>query len=335
MNFGFLIEAFYKSDPVGQAIVGVLLVANCICWTIVLSKRFETSSIVSQCRKFLAVFRKYKFSAPLRIFGELDTNKKVTGPLAALTKAVRETLVATLKLDSIQKAKLLEEGVLPRPLKQSELDALRAAGNREMTEQVIRLESGLTMMTTIISLAPMLGLFGTVWGVLATFIDIGHSGRPDIATVGPGIASALLTTVSGLFVAIPAIFANNFSVRAINDIINNLELYSEDLFSALLTASEAAAQEAAEKEPPATSPAPTVIVQTVAPPPVAPAPVVAPPPAPSPSPASPFSAPADYDAPPAPGYYEVPPPQEYDAPLPEPEPPPRQVQRPVPPPPGL
>ena len=215
---GFLISAFNNSDTVGKGIVIVLLFASCICWSIVLNKRFETSSIVSQCKKFLTIFGKHKFSAPLRIFGELDTNKKVIGPLAALTKAMRNALVATLKLDSIQKTKLLEEGILPRPLKQSELDALRATVNREMTQQVIQLESGLTMMTTIISLAPMLGLFGTVWGVLATFMGIHDAGgRPDIAAIAPGIAGALLTTVGGLFVAIPAIFANNFSVRAIND----------------------------------------------------------------------------------------------------------------------
>ena len=326
MSLAFLIEAFTASDIVGKAIVIILVVANCLCCTIVLNKLWESSSIVSQCKKFLTVFGKYKFSAALKIFGELDTNKKVTGPLAALTKAVRETLVATLKLDSIQRSKLLEEGVLPRPLKQSELDALRATVNREMTKQVIQLESGLTMMTTIISLAPMMGLFGTVWGVLSTFMAIGHSGRPDIATVGPGIASALLTTVVGLVVAIPAIFANNFSVRAINDIINNLELYSEDLFSALLTASEAAAQEAAAQEKetaPPPAPVPTVIVQTAPPTQVAPPPM-------------------DYGAP-APGYYDNPAPQEYGSPVPQgygspvppAEPAPRQIQRPVPPPSGL
>lgn len=331
---GFIISAFNNSEGMGKSIVGLLLFASCICWSIVLNKRVETSQIVSQCKRFLTIFGKHKFSAPLRVFGELDTNKKVTGPLAALTKAVRETLVATLKLDSIQKAKLLEEGVLPRPLKQSELDALRATVNREMTQQVIQLESGLTMMTTIISLAPMLGLFGTVWGVLVTFMGIHDAGgRPDIAAIAPGIAGALLTTVCGLFVAIPAIFFNNFSVRATNDIINNLELYSEDLFSALLTASEAAAQEMADKEPKepsAPANAPTVIVQTVAPPPaVAPAPV---PPSPPP---------VDYVTPaPAPSYYDysaAPPPaqasQEYGSPA-APEPPPRQVQRPVPPPSG-
>lgn len=320
---GFLIGAFNHSDSIGKGIVVVLLFASCICWSIVGNKRYETSGIVSQCKRFLGLFGKYKFSSPLRIFSELDTNKKATGPLAALTRAVRETLIATLKLDSVQRSALLGDGVLPRPLKQSELDALRATVNREMTQQVIQLESGLTMMTTIISLAPMLGLFGTVWGVLATFMGIYEAGgRPDIAAIAPGIAGALLTTVTGLFVAIPAIFFNNFSVRAINDIINDLELYSEDLFSALLTASEAAALKAktAESTPPPVAPAPV--------PPVAPAPV----PQYAPTPSYPTA--QEYVAPPSPEYYPqpgVPPVPEY----PVPEAPPRQVQRPVPPPSNL
>ncbi len=316
---GFLIGAFNHSDSIGKGIVVVLLFASCICWSIVGNKRYETSGIVSQCKRFLGLFGKYKFSSPLRIFSELDTNKKATGPLAALTRAVRETLIATLKLDSVQRSALLGDGVLPRPLKQSELDALRATVNREMTQQVIQLESGLTMMTTIISLAPMLGLFGTVWGVLATFMGIYEAGgRPDIAAIAPGIAGALLTTVTGLFVAIPAIFFNNFSVRAINDIINDLELYSEDFFSALLTASEVAAlkAKAAESTPPS-------------PPPVASVPVPQ------------YAAVPSY--PPAQEYVVPPPPQEYYppqgvSPVPEypvPEAPPRQVQRPVPPPSNL
>ena len=320
---GFLIGAFNHSDSIGKGIVVVLLFASCICWSIVGNKRYETSGIVSQCKRFLGLFGKYKFSSPLRIFSELDTNKKATGPLAALTRAVRETLIATLKLDSVQRSALLGDGVLPRPLKQSELDALRATVNREMTQQVIQLESGLTMMTTIISLAPMLGLFGTVWGVLATFMGIYEAGgRPDIAAIAPGIAGALLTTVTGLFVAIPAIFFNNFSVRAINDIINDLELYSEDLFSALLTASEAAAlkAKAAESTPPS-------------PPPVASAPV----PQYAAVPSYPRAQEYEYVVPPPP------PPQEYYPPqgvspvseYPVPEAPPRQVQRPVPPPSNL
>lgn len=245
-----ILDAFKNSDSVGQAIVLLLIAASCLCWSIVGNKRFDTRNKVRQCKRFLERFGKFHFNERLRIFGELD-KMKAKEPLVALTLAVREALLSTLNLNSEQRRLLLDDGKLPRPLIQSELDALRVALNREMTVQVIQMESGLTLMGTIIALAPMLGLFGTVWGVMATFTGIVQGGgRPDIAAIAPGISSALLTTVGGLFVAIPAIFANNFSTSAINECVDSLELYSEDLFSALLRASEAAPK-------PANAPAPS------------------------------------------------------------------------------
>ena len=238
---GFILDAFRYSDSVGKGSVFLLVAASCICWSIVGNKRFDTRNKVRQCKKFLDRFGRFHFNERLRIFGELD-KMKATEPLVALTLAVREALLSALNLDSIQKRQLLDDGKLPRPLIQSELDALRVALNREMTVQVIQMESGLTMMGTIIALAPMLGLFGTVYGVMATFVGIVNAGgRPDIVAIAPGISGALLTTVGGLFVAIPAIFTNNFSSSAINECVNSFELYSEDLFSAILKASEAAA----------------------------------------------------------------------------------------------
>ena len=247
---GFILDAFRYSDSVGKGIVFLLVAASCLCWSLVGNKRFDTRSKVRQCKRFLERFGKFHFNERLRIFGELD-KMKATEPLVALTLAVREALFATLNLDSTQKRMLLDDGKLPRSLNQSELDALRVALNREMTIQVIQMESGLTMMGTIIALAPMLGLFGTVYGVMATFVGIVNAGgRPDIVAIAPGISGALLTTVFGLFVAIPAIFTNNFSSSAINECVNSFELYSEDLFSALLKASEAAPK-------PANAPAPS------------------------------------------------------------------------------
>ena len=82
-------------------------------------------------------------------------------------------------------------------------------------ETVARLERALVLLSTIVSISPFLGLFGTVWGVMEAFISIGRQGSADISTVGPGIAEALITTVVGLFVAIPALAAYNLCVAAV------------------------------------------------------------------------------------------------------------------------
>ena len=166
-----ILDAFKNSDSVGQAIVLLLIAASCLCWSIVGNKRFDTRNKVRQCKRFLERFGKFHFNERLRIFGELD-KMKAKEPLVALTLAVREALLSTLNLNSEQRRLLLDDGKLPRPLIQSELDALRVALNREMTVQVIQMESGLTLMGTIIALAPC-------WDCSAPY---GASWRPSPAS---------------------------------------------------------------------------------------------------------------------------------------------------------
>ena len=107
--------------------------------------------------------------------------------------------------------------------------AMRVALAREQE----KLEENLPFLASVASVSPYIGLFGTVWGIMVSFLNIANAGQPSLATVAPGIAEALIATAMGLFAAIPAVLAyNKFSARA-ESLLANYQTFAEE-FSAIL-----------------------------------------------------------------------------------------------------
>lgn len=111
-------------------------------------------------------------------------------------------------------------------------DAL-AAVQRQMrvaqVREVERLEGGLSLLATIGSTSPYVGLFGTVWGIMSAFIAIGALKQASLAQVAPGIAEALIATAMGLFAAIPAVIAYNFFTRSVENLETRYHTFSEEM----------------------------------------------------------------------------------------------------------
>ena len=95
--------------------------------------------------------------------------------------------------------------------------------------EVERLEGGLSMLATVASASPYVGLFGTVWGIMSAFIAIGNVKQASLAMVAPGIAEALIATAMGLFAAIPAMIAFNFLSRAVDQLETRYHTFSEEM----------------------------------------------------------------------------------------------------------
>jgi len=89
---------------------------------------------------------------------------------------------------------------------------------------IMKLSKGLGVLATVGNVAPFIGLFGTVWGIMKAFHDIGLKGSASLATVAPGIAEALINTAMGLFCAIPAVIAYNHYLLKKEEISKSLEL---------------------------------------------------------------------------------------------------------------
>jgi len=105
--------------------------------------------------------------------------------------------------------------------------ALIKASNKEVT----RLEKMMSFLATTGSATPFIGLFGTVWGIMDSFQEIGIQKTASLQTVAPGIAEALIATALGLFAAIPAVIAYNYYLHRIKEIILEMEDFSIEFIS--------------------------------------------------------------------------------------------------------
>jgi biopolymer transport protein TolQ len=104
------------------------------------------------------------------------------------------------------------------------------AMNATLSRASDKLSSGLYVLATVGSIAPFVGLFGTVWGIMHSFIGLASVKQATIAVVAPGIAEALIATAFGLFAAIPATIAYNRLVSQVEEIGNKYTAFVEELF---------------------------------------------------------------------------------------------------------
>ena len=128
----------------------------------------------------------------------------------------------------------LRDGAPPtQGLSLTQLEALRLVLEKEEAEEREEMGGGLTWLAIIGSVSPLLGLMGTVIGIMDTFLGITAAGSTNIAAVAPGVAAALITTVAGLFVAVPAVIAYNHFVAKLNMVSGELEGFSSEFIGTL------------------------------------------------------------------------------------------------------
>ena len=127
----------------------------------------------------------------------------------------------------------------------SPAEFITRAMRRVVDEETARMESGLTVLASVGSTAPFVGLFGTVWGVYHALINIGMSGQGTLDKVAGPVGEALVMTALGLAVAIPAVLAYNTMVRGNRVVLAQLDSFAHDLFAFLTTGAHVNGGEAA------------------------------------------------------------------------------------------
>ena len=113
----------------------------------------------------------------------------------------------------------------------AQMDNLKRAIRKAKSIELGRLERTLPFLATTGSATPFIGLFGTVWGIMNSFHDIGMRGSASLAVVAPGISEALVATAAGLAVAIPAVIFYNFFANRINDFDIDMDNFSTDFLN--------------------------------------------------------------------------------------------------------
>jgi biopolymer transport protein TolQ len=186
---------------VAMGVLILLAVFSLVSWAIILYKGMALQRAYSQSKTFLDVFRKStKFSEVNSVCVQLQASPLV-GVFQAGYQEVNQQVRGTGKEEK-------PAGAAARPTVRS-LESLSRALVRAATGEVTRLERRVTFLATTASVTPFIGLFGTVWGIMNAFEDIGRAGSSSLAVVAPGISEALVTTAMGLAAAIPAAFFFN------------------------------------------------------------------------------------------------------------------------------
>jgi biopolymer transport protein TolQ len=188
-------------------VLGLLLLFSVISWGIILYKWWTFRGIESDTSKFIDVFRKSaKFSEVQAVCPSLAQS-----PLVGMFQAGYAELTAQLRMS--QPAAASPGTPAPRPTLKS-ITAVDRALLRASSIEVNKLEKRVTFLATTASITPFIGLFGTVWGIMTAFMNIGAQGSTDLAVVSTPIAEALIATALGLFAAIPAVyFYNHFTSK--------------------------------------------------------------------------------------------------------------------------
>ncbi|HZV84633.1 MAG TPA: tonB-system energizer ExbB [Brevundimonas sp.] len=193
---------FMDADPVVKAVMIGLVLASVFTWVLLLIKMFEFSALNRKTDQFLESFRQTRTVADMR---RVATSEEFDGnPLADMAAA------ATDEIELSRQAGLSVTGEHADSALMRSQQAVAAV----QAGLAKRLSGGQQFLASTGSTAPFIGLFGTVYGIMNSFIGIANTNTTNLAVVAPGIAEALLATGIGLFAAIPAvIFYNYFNTR--------------------------------------------------------------------------------------------------------------------------
>jgi len=206
------ISLFLRCDPVGQVIVCGLGIFSIVAWAVMIGKH---NDLVQLRRLNLAFDQRLRDERSVLDLPESYRNRRAIPYADLFTEAVESYWRAA----AFGKEKGLDTSAF-------RLEHAENALQRALARQTLRYESSMIFLASIVSGAPFLGLLGTVWGVMEAFGAISVQQTASIQTLAPGVSAALLTTVSGLLVAIPSLFGYNWLLAKTRTMITELENFA-------------------------------------------------------------------------------------------------------------
>lgn len=209
-----ILEYFAKSDLVGQIIIVLLMGFSFLAWTIMIGKYLDFTRLRALNINFERKLMDLRSVLRLSLRGQAAE----LGPYARLTY---------LAVDAFHRHG--ESGGPSRKTAMLRMGHVENALQRGVAHQTIQYESKMIMLGSLVTGAPFLGLLGTVWGVMVAFGAMGQKSGNTLQDLAPGVSAALLTTVAGLFVAIPAVFGYNFLLTKAKSMVTELENFASAL----------------------------------------------------------------------------------------------------------
>jgi biopolymer transport protein TolQ len=211
------LELVLNASLIVQIVMVLLLMASVISWAIMLRKRAELRRARTDADRFEEVF--WSGGDLSSMFRAIDQSRRVTKGMEAIFESGFREFTRLRQHGAVASAQLIE----------GSRRGMRVALLRETD----RLEQGLSMLATVGSTSPYVGLFGTVWGIMGAFHGLGDVQQATLQSVAPGIAEALVATAMGLFAAIPAVIAYNRYADQVSRIEVRYDTFVEELSSIL------------------------------------------------------------------------------------------------------
>lgn len=207
------VKLFLDADIVVQAIMAGLILASVWVWTIIITFMLRIGSVNRRCDEYEEGFweaQNFDVYQKERKRGDVPMGKVAGAGLGEFKRNVGTGIDI--------------EGARQR---------IAAILNSSVGEEAEKLSDRLNFLATVGSVAPFVGLFGTVWGIMNSFFQIGQQQNSSLAVVAPGISEALFATAIGLFAAIPAVIAYNRFSHRVNGFEARLQRFADHLHAAL------------------------------------------------------------------------------------------------------
>jgi biopolymer transport protein TolQ len=218
-----MISYFANLSPVIAFVVAILIFFSLVSWAIIVFKLLQLRSVGKSSKEFLDFFWETKDFAAI----ETGSERFAGCPLAAVfEEGYRETKAALGSVSAAREGSLLRTDI-------SGIDGVARKLRRIAVSESSRLEKNLSFLATAGSTSPFIGLFGTVWGIMTAFQQIGQTGSTSLDVVAPGISEALITTAIGLAVAIPAVIGFNYLQGRIKVLKDEIDGFSYDFIGVI------------------------------------------------------------------------------------------------------
>jgi biopolymer transport protein TolQ len=217
-----IFQMIINAGPMVKFVMLLLLIFSLVSWTIIIMKHLSYKKARNEADFFIDTFWKSK-----NLLDAYKAAKEIPNcPEASIF------ILGFNELQKIGRSKVAKQGFEETlEMKLAGMDNLKRALRKAETKQVIRLGRYLSFLATTGIAAPFIGLFGTVWGIMTSFQDIGMRGSASLAVVAPGISEALVATAAGLAVAIPAVIFYNYYANILSDLENGMQGFSADFMN--------------------------------------------------------------------------------------------------------
>jgi biopolymer transport protein ExbB/TolQ len=218
-----LLYVWRQATPEGKGVIFCLLILSIVAWSVMIAKALEMRRA-----KKLNFYFNTEYRTQKNVLDLLDRRVQADGcPLFTVYQAGSQELDARLQNPDGNGRK--------RYVSLKGMEHVKRSLENAVAQESLKLESGLILLAIAVSGAPFLGLLGTVWGVMSTFGHIAQQGVATMAAMAPGVAAALITTVAGLLVAIPSMFAYNYLVHNLRVMTVELDNFAQELVSKMET----------------------------------------------------------------------------------------------------